>query len=242
MSPAKQNTSKRPRVQEQDSLLGLKLLSLVLAVTLWLVVSSKDVPEETSQRVVQASVTYSSPPPGLILLDPLPEVEVRLRARESVLRSLNPQMVAVVLDLSTNSVGSFDKLIGPENVLVPEGIDVVSVAPANTTLELDVLDTRLLPVRVELDGEPAAGSKLIGWQVDPEEVTVTGPRTVLQGINNLATERVVLDTHALSFDERSTLRLPNALLTAQPNRVRVTVELQPPEAPTPPGGPADRAG
>jgi len=222
--------------KEETSRTGLKVISLVLAFGLWFAINLVQ-PGPKSQRVVEAPVTYN-PPENLIVIDPQQTVDVRLQGREASVKTLNPSMVGVVLDLSNIATGSQDIRLGPENVFVPEGLEVVSVSPSVLQLEIDNMETRLLPVEAVLEGEPAAGAKPVSWSTRPETVTASGPRSVLQRTAKLFTEPVMLDTHALSFDETVAVRQPDPLIRLQPARVRVHVEL---ELHEPPGEPSSAA-
>lgn len=208
----------------------LQLLSLVLAAAIWLGVSVERL-GSISQRVVSASVTYNYPE-HLVLLDPLPSVDIRVKGKESAVTTLNPLMVGLVLDVRQASVGEQEVQVGPENVFLPEDLEVVSISPASIQLKFDLIDTVKRPVRVELRGEPAAGAQLLEWRVSPDEIQVSGPRSLLAQVSHLETEAVDLDGHALSFEESVLIRPPNPLIATQPVRVQVNVELQPPPSPT----------
>ncbi|MCB1057174.1 MAG: YbbR-like domain-containing protein [Acidobacteria bacterium] len=208
----------------------LQLVSVVLAASIWLAVSVERL-GSLSQRVVSASVTYNYPE-HLVLLDPLPSVDIRVKGKESAVTTLNPLMVGLVLDVRQAAVGDTEVQVGPENVFLPEDLEVVSITPSTIPLKFDLIDTVERPVRVELRGEPAAGAQLLEWRVVPDQVKVSGPKTILAQVSHLETEPVDLDGHALSFEEPVSVRPPNPLLSTDPVRVQVNVELQPPPSPT----------
>lgn len=219
---------------EDGNRLGLKILSIALAIGLWLGVSVEK-PGDRSQRVVEASVTYNTPP-ELILLDPVSKVEVRLQGSEETVRTLNPQMVGVLLDLREASEGDLEVRVGPENVFAPEGTEVVSITPSQLRLAFDRVETWFLPVREDLQGEPAAGARLLSYTSSPDQVAATGPESILKTFTFVTTEPIRLDTHALSFEETVSIRAPNPLISIQPSRVKVRIELelQEPDSPSVP--------
>lgn len=211
-------------MKEESSRVWLRLVSIALAIGLWFAVNLHR-PSNQSQRLVEASVTYNTPQ-NLVLMDPVSRVEVWLQGSESEVTTLNPQMVGVLLDLSTAKVGTMEVRLGPENVFIPEGVEVVSLAPSVINLEFDYRDTLQMPVREVLEGEPAAGARVVSRRVTPDQVTATGPRSILERTRSLTTEPVRLDTHAISFEEKVNVRLPHSLITIQPTRVQVRVELE----------------
>ncbi|MDY7094915.1 MAG: CdaR family protein [Acidobacteriota bacterium] len=217
-------------MKEKNQRWILKLISVVLAFALWLAVSVERL-GNISQRVVSASVTYNYPE-HLVLLEPLSSVDIRVKGKESAVTTLNPLMVGLVMDVANADVGVMEVRVGAENVFLPEDLEVVSINPSIIPLQFDLIDTVQRPVLVELEGEPAAGAKLLEWRVDPEEVSITGPSTILEQYRSLETEPVDLDGHALSFQESVSLRPINPLLSTRPVRVQVSVELQPPPSPT----------
>lgn len=172
-------------MKDESSLLGLKVLSLVLAIGLWFAVNLER-PSHQGERMVEASVTYSTPA-NLILLEPPSKVQVRIQGRESLVSSLNPQMVYVRLDLTDAEAGTVEVSLGPENVSVPPGLDVLSITPGALSLDFDFLDTRVLPVQERIEGEPAAGAKVISRVVVPDRVTISGPRSLVARTRNLET-------------------------------------------------------
>ena len=74
---------------------GLRVLALVGAIVVWWFVSV-ETRERVSEKVVDASLSYNSSP-GLILLDPLQTVKVRLRGPERRIRAIRPDLEGPVL-------------------------------------------------------------------------------------------------------------------------------------------------
>ncbi|MCB1033468.1 MAG: hypothetical protein KDD47_06495 [Acidobacteria bacterium] len=212
-------------MKDDSSRLWLRLLSFALAVGLWFAVSL-DRPSNQSQRLVEASVTYNTNQ-NLVLLNPLSRVEVRLQGNEQAVTSLNPQMVLVILDLmATTRAETVEVPLGPENVSIPEGLEVVSVTPSTLNLEFDFRETVQMPVQEVLKGEPAAGARVVARRVTPDQVTATGPRSVFEPLRYLQTEPVDLQGHALTFEETVPVRVPHPLVSIQPPRVKVRIELE----------------
>ena len=76
--------------------LGLKLISLALAVLLWFVIG-----EKTSERGLSVPVELQNVPRELELVgEPTNVVDVRLRAAPSVIQRLTPGDVSARIDLS----------------------------------------------------------------------------------------------------------------------------------------------
>lgn len=206
---------------------GLRLLALALALLLWFFVAVEE-REGVAEKVVEAAITYS-PPNGYVLLDPVQRARVRLRGRASRIRNLNPFVVDIFLEIPAAARSAYDLQILPENVIMPEGVEVVSIEPATIRVRLDREVTGMLPVRARLVGEPAAGAVAREVQVIPDKVLVSGPESRLRAVNNLVTTAVDLDGHALDFEETAAVLSPDPLIKVlQPAVVTVRVPMQPP--------------
>jgi YbbR domain-containing protein len=206
---------------------GLRVLALALALLLWFFVAVEE-REGVAEKVVEAAITYS-PPNGYVLLDPVQRARVRLRGRASRIRNLNPFVVDIFLEIPAAERSAYDLQILPENVIMPEGVEVVTIEPATIRVRLDREVTGMLPVRARLVGEPAAGAVAREVQVIPDKVLVSGPESRLRAVNNLVTTAVDLDGHALDFEETAAVLSPDPLIKVlQPAVVTVRVPMQPP--------------
>lgn len=208
---------------------GLRLLALSIAVGVWFSASFED-REALSERLVEASVSYNRPR-SFVILDPVGTVNVRLRGSSKLIRQLNPYQVDVQVELAQTQPGTVNVNLGPENVLMPDGLEVVSIEPNVIRVELEREISQRLPVVPHLVGEPAAGAVAEEPEVFPNLVLVTGPESLLAKIQSLSTRPVDLNGHALSFEETVPVVPPDPLIqVVQPSKVSVRVPLRSPEA------------
>jgi YbbR domain-containing protein len=208
---------------------GLRLLALGIAIGFWFSVSFQD-REALSERLVEASVSYNRPR-GFVVLDQVHSVNVRLRGSSRLIRQLNPYQVNVQVELAQTQPGTVNVNLGPENVLMPDGLEVVSLEPNAIRVELDREVSQRLPVVPRLMGEPAAGSIADEPEVFPNQVLVTGPESLLAKVQSLSTRPLNLDGHALTFEETVAVVPPDPLIQiVQPSKVSVRVPLHQPGA------------
>jgi YbbR domain-containing protein len=204
---------------------GLRLLALAIAVAIWYSVSLAG-RETLTERVVDAAVSYNQPR-GFVLLDPVPSVSVRLRGASKKVRALNPYQVNVQVDLTQ---GQKSVTLGPDDVQVPEGFEVVSIDPSVIPVDLDREQTRFLTVRPQLVGEPAGGAVPGEPQTAPSQVQVTGPGSLLSRYEWINTRPINLDGHAETFEEVIGVIPPDPLIQVlQSSKVTVTVPLVQPD-------------
>jgi YbbR domain-containing protein len=216
-------------MSERVSLGVLRLTALALAILLWLFVTVERRGERLAEKVVEATVTYNAPP-AMIVLDPEERVRVRLRGSERAIRRVNPYQIDVQVEVDEPREGLHEVRLQSDNVLMPDGLEVVSIEPAVLRLRLDEEVKRLLPVEVPLTGEPAAGSRLDGPpRITPERVLATGPSNLVSALESLRTNPISLDGHAFSFQETALLLSPDPLVQLQPQVVSVYVPMSQPQ-------------
>src|SRR6185503_8636224 len=102
----------------------------------------------------------------------------------------NPPPGMMILDRQ----GPVEVRLTPDDVMMPEGLEVVSIEPNVLQLHVDQEVRRLLPVEVPLIGEPAAGAQLAGRpRITPGEVLVTGPRKLVSALSTVRANPISLD-------------------------------------------------
>lgn len=221
-------------MSERASRWGLRLLAFAIALGVWFFVTLETRGQRAGEKQIDANVTYNTPR-DLMILAPVEKVSVRLRGRTQQVRNLNPLVVDVLVDLAHAGVGPIDVHLGPQNVYMPEGLEVISIDPNLIHLVLDRQVNRLVPVQARLTGEPAAGAVAAGVEVAPDRVLVSGPESRLQQLAALPTNPVVLDGHALDFEETAAVISPDPLVQiVQPSVVTVKVTMHLPVIPTDP--------
>lgn len=217
-------------MSERASRWGLRLLALVIAVVAWFSASLENRGERAAEKQIAANVTYNTPR-GLMLLEPVEKVNVRLRGRTNQIRNLNPLAIDVLVDLTDAGPGPIDVQLGADNVFMPTGLEVISIDPNLLRLRLDRQMTRLVPVQARVTGEPAADAVALRVEVSPDRVLASGPESRLAALVALPTNPVSLTGHALDFAEAAAVISPDPLVQiVQPSVVTVRVVLRVPAA------------
>jgi YbbR domain-containing protein len=214
-------------LSERWRLSWLRVMALSLAILLWLFVTVERRGERPAEKVVEATVTYN-PPPGMVILDPEARVRVRLRGSESAIRRVNPYQIDVQVEIEEAREGLAEVQLQAENVLMPEGLEVVSIEPNVLRLRLDQEVRRLLPVEVPLVGEPAGGAEAGRPRPTPEQILVIGPSNLLNTVDRLRTNPISLDGHAFDFEESTLVLVPDPLLQLSTQVVSVFVPMSQP--------------
>lgn len=215
---------------------GLRLLALGIAIGIWFNASVED-RLVSSEKVVEASVSYNRPR-GFVIVNSVQNVNVRVTGSKKAIRQLSPYMVNVSVDLGQRQTGLASINLTADNVLLPDGLDVVSIEPNTIRVDLEKEVVQNLPVVPKLTGKPAAGATVGAPEAIPNQIRVIGPEPMLARIDSLSTRPVSLDGHDSTFEEQDvTVVLPDPMIqiVPPPSTVTVTVPIQPPaEPPAPP--------
>lgn len=207
---------------------GLRILALVGAIVIWWIVSVEK-RERVSEKVVDASLSYNSPR-GLILLEPMQTVKVRVRGPDRRIRAVAPFQIDVVVDVPDSEPGVVPVQLRAENVLTPDEIEVVSIDPNSLDLRLDREAIAELPILVRLIGEPAGGTVPGEPIARPPRARVRGPATIVSGLTSVSTSAISLDGHALDFSQTVSVVSSDPLVrVVEPLFVTVQVPMRVPE-------------
>lgn len=155
------------------------ILALLLAVVVWFsaVLSTDPNVEATYPRSVELEVLYQDP--GYLQVARIPStVRLTLNAPQSIWEKLNanPDSVRAWIDLSGLSDGTHIVPVKTQIGITP--VQVVAVEPAEVQVSLEPLITRLYPIHINVTGDPALGYRKGSLQLDPPNVTISGPRTL----------------------------------------------------------------
>jgi len=167
--------------------LGLKVLSVVLALLLWMIVSG----EEMVERGLRVPLELQQVPVGLELTGEVPAtVDVRVRGATGTLSRVSTGDVVAVLDLRSARSGRRLFPLTPDQVRVPFGVEVVQVQPSALAMAFEPSASRQVPVMPAVDGRPAPGYVVGALSADPKTVEVIGPESAVRRVTEALTEPV----------------------------------------------------
>ena len=205
---------------------GLKTLALVIAVALWVLVAG----EEESVKVFTVPVDFSVAKDGVLSPDTPGTVQVRLRGSESTLRRITGEDLSLPLDLTSIKPGRRGErpLLARQVRGVPSGAAVESVVPDRLNILVERRITRSIPVAVALLGSPPPGHRLVGTRVEPEQVTVAGPESLLAQMRVAPTEPISLRDERATFTTTTPIGIEDPRIELlEPHTVTVRIEIEP---------------
>lgn len=162
---------------------GIGILSLGLAISLWVFVTDRENPDVTG--LVPGTIAIevvNVPDPENQALFSISEdfVVVRARASKSVFERLTAEDFRAVVDLSavTGQQATVEVRVESNE---PRAA-VVAVSPGDVDVQLEDVTSVLVPVEVRLVGTPPRGFDVGETVVQPEEAVVTGPDSLVERV------------------------------------------------------------
>jgi len=214
----------------------LKVLALFLAFVVWFVVSAPR-REAVSERAFAAPLSLIGMRRDLVITTPVPDtVSVRLRGRSSELRSLSSQNLEVTVDLRwAQKAGDVTITLRPQAINVPPDIEVISIDPTKVRFRVEQVRQRVVTIRPFLVGEPAAGYAAGEPALVPDHALISGPASLIQKINEVATERIIMTGRTDTFVQNVAPVSDSSLVrVVEPLSVQATVPVTPEVGPAPP--------
>ncbi len=172
---------------------ALKLLSLFLAVALWLAVGG----EERTETNLNIMLELVNLPQNLMVTSEVPSnLHVRVTGPRGLIRTLSQSRLTHSLDLAGVKAGRQSFPLGADSLDFPRGVQITRVQPNPLVLTLTPTMTRTLPVQPAFMGHPPEGYEVKSVKTRPSEVKVKGPISELEGLKFVPT--VPLDITGLS--------------------------------------------
>ncbi len=205
--------------------LGLKLLSLGLAVLLWTAVAG----EEIVERGLRVPLELQQMPGGVELTGEVPTaVDVRVRGASGALSRVAPGDIVAVLDLRGARPGRRLFPLTPDQVRAPFGVEIVQVMPSAVAMAFEASATRMVPVLPSVDGRPAPGYIVGKLTADPPSVEVVGPESAVKRATEVLTEPVLIAGAKGRVHDTVTIGVLDPTLRVQGAKTAVvTVQMEP---------------
>lgn len=168
----------------------LKAISIWLAVVLWFFVGGEDSIEKT----VRVPVEIINLPRDLVISNQFKkEIEVSVTGPRSIILSMDEQKIARRVDLSSATPGTIVIENDNDHITVPRSVSVQRVQPASVILSIDKLVQKHFPVVPNTVGSVASGFEVKMIRMTPDFITITGPATILDNLNELQSRFITID-------------------------------------------------
>lgn len=202
----------------------LRLFSLAFAIGLWGFVN---LGERDAEKTLVVPLVLRNVPDSLVVTQQQTNVvDVRLRGSRTLLGTLDERRQGIELDLSNVRPGRTEFKIDESRLTLPRGVQTIRVSPSQVVLEVDRLVERSTPVVLHFDGDPPDGYRVLGSEVAPRRVTVSGPASVVDRLQEVHTEPVAVRPRVGATSMVVPLRRDDPQLTFRPARVEVRLQIE----------------
>jgi YbbR domain-containing protein len=202
---------------------ALKLFSLAFAFGLWLLVNAG---ERDTEQTMLVPVELRNLSQQFVVVGQRPEfVDVRVSGPRTLLGRLSGKKIA--LDLTGVRPGPSSFRVSTELLNLPRGVKLLRVTPSVISLDIARMIKRVVPVRVDLIGQPPFGYETGEIEVSPATVEVSGPAPQVEKLQVVMTE--VMDINRLTQTVTKDLGLrglDGEFVSYNSEHARVRVEIQ----------------
>jgi YbbR domain-containing protein len=203
-----------------SSNIGLAVLSLIIAVGLW-IAGHRDI-----ERAIEVPIEFRNIPSDLMVIDNRVDyVVIRLSGPRTLVSTLDADDLKLLLDLHGTRSGPSSFPLGPSSFNIPRGVTVARITPPVIHLRLDPVIKRALPVGVRFAGKPLAGYKIEETVVQPESVSVQGPADEMRRMSFVETLPIDVEGSRSSIKRVVRLSTDGKPLSFTPDEVSVAVTI-----------------
>ena len=204
--------------------LGLKLLSLALALGLWRALAL----DQVTEIAVDVPIEFHNIPENLeISSEYIPRAQIRVRGPQRVVRRLQAVDVSADIELSGMKPGERTFDLTADQIHQPRELEVVQIIPSQFHLAFDARLSRQVPVRPRVVGTFAPGYAIGHIIAEPSMVTVSGPQKRVEAVEAAITDPIDASgtTDRGTFVRHAYISDP-LVQVMNPNPVRVTVIME----------------
>jgi len=212
----------------------LKLLSLLLAIILWIVL----IPEEKTftEKTLSLNLELINLPQDVEVVEKSDTtINLKVRARKRVINELTPADFLAELDMSKASIYQEEYPIDASMIKAPPGVEIVSFSPVYIHIKLEKTKKVEMEVVPTIIGRLPENLRLVKVEVTPSKVTVSGPESKIRPRDKVITSPIDVSTLTDSAVLEVDLILPRPelrLLALYP-RARVNIVLEKKETTNP---------
>ena len=161
--------------------------AFLMALTVWVAAVSASDPDEERLYPNAVPIEIKGQSTGMIITGDYPEtIQITLRAPSSVWEQLlsgEKDKIRAIIDLAGKGEGKYDLPIQVQIETQP--VRILSVTPNTATISLEALISKSFDLTLTLAGEPAVGYRAGDAVISPNEVIVSGPKSIVEQVDRV---------------------------------------------------------
>jgi len=214
---------------------GLKLMSLLFAITLELYLYS---PDNSVTLDLVVPVRLVNLPASKMVVGPHGEhgsekgffATVVVRAASPIMDQVKAGSYSFNIEVPESVQKTFTASFKANDLNLPRRVQVLDIQPEKIEFEVEDIAQRELRVVIPFEGEPDGGYRAGAFKIFPDRVRAYGPATELEGINIIETEKISVANLTKSKVFDVPLKSVGKLTALAVNTVSVEVPVYPIES------------
>jgi len=165
----------------------IKLLSILCAAIIWIYVDSI----KEKEKFLSIPLQIKDVPRNYMVSNDIPRfTKVVFKGKEDSLSLLDGSVIKAFIDCE-NSVGpEIKKVVRIDKKSIPSGISIKNIDPGIITIKLEKVKRKIVNVIPVIIGEPPDGYNFEDVLVDPKNVEIEGPESMLNTIDSVYTSEI----------------------------------------------------
>lgn len=173
-----------------------KLLAICIAFVIWFYVFQTG----KTKRVYAVTIEVRNSPAHLISTDNFRNVvKVEVEGEKSLLANFNPQNIQCILDLSKAKKGRYKYLVRLNQIFITTGINVKITDPY-IEIGFEEIISKKIKIMARTEGVITNGFILKDIEINPQEVSILGPESIVNNINKVYTQTIDINGKFTTFD------------------------------------------
>ena len=182
---------------------ALKFVSLVLAITLFILVNTN----KEAIIGVNVGVSYELPEDRVLVSERVDQVRLAIKGSwRRIKRFDERELDRIHVDLTNMRSGPYS--FSDEAIHLPEGLTLLSINPTTIPVAFERRVQKTVPVTVPTSGAPARGYKAKRILAKPSRITIRGAESAVRSIESVSTRELSLEGRDESFTEVMRLETP----------------------------------
>jgi YbbR domain-containing protein len=202
--------------------IAFKAAAVVLAVILWVFVTSKG----QTEMSLSVPIEYVNIPSGLeISKHTVTTAQIVVRTHESLSKNIRQENVRVSVDVGRAKKGEEIFSLKKDDVKVAYGATVTKIEPSTVKVAFEETVSKKVSVKPEVTGSPEQGYVVKRIEVSPEEVVIEGAKSEVRKVGVLRTEPIDISGLAEDLSQEAKVEGTNGNIRAKIGKVNVRVRI-----------------
>ncbi len=200
----------------------LKLASLILAIALWFFV----ILSGRSEITLNIPITFQNLPSELEIIDSPQTVSISIEGQKRIIKNLKQNEVSSYIDLEGAKAGRSFFTLSKDNIEMPKTLIITNIDPETVSLKLEIQMKKTVSVKPYVVGLPEKGYVIMDITVEPEEIDIEGPKSIIAKIRSVKTEPIDISGINNNLKYKANLDLKNSTIRKNINKVDVNIAVK----------------